>query len=273
MESYFKNKVFVITGASSGIGKALAEAALRAGALVAVCARDLDKLQRAFLQNKYAGSILPFQADVSQESDCREFINAVVEKWSRIDILINNAGMSMRALFHDLDLDVLKRLMDVNFWGTVYATKYALPFIKKEKGSIIGISSIAGYRGLPARTGYSASKFAMQGFLESLRTELLHSGVHVMWAAPGFTASNIRNTALSAHGEAQEETPLEENKLMSAEQCAAIILAGLQKKKRTIVMTTQGKATVWLNKLFPGWMDNMVFKHFAKEPGSPLGDQ
>lgn len=273
MESYFKNKVFVITGASSGIGKALAEAALEAGALVAVCARDPDKLQKAFLQNNHLESILQFRADVSKERDCRDFINAVVEQWGRIDVLINNAGISMRALFYDLDIEVLRRLMDINFWGMVYATKYALPFITKEKGSVVGISSIAGYRGLPARTGYSASKFAMQGFLEALRTELLHSGVHVMWAAPGFTASNIRNTALSADGHSQKETPLEENKLMSAEQCAAIILAGIQKRKRTIVMTGQGKATVWINKLFPGWMDNMVFRHFAKEPGSPLGDR
>jgi short-subunit dehydrogenase len=117
-------------------------------------------------------------------------------------------------------------------------------YIKKVKGTIAGISSIAGYRGLPARSGYSSSKFAMQGFLESLRTELLHTGVNVMWASPGFTASNIRNVALGAHGDAQQETPLAEDKLMTAEECAGIIFKGIKQRKRTIIMTAQGKMTV-----------------------------
>lgn len=269
MKTYLKDKVIVITGASSGIGKALAGIALEAGAKVAVCARNLAKLKEAFPQQE-KDALLLFQADVAVEKDCEAFIQAVVKEWGSIDILINNAGMSMRAMFDELDIKVLKELMDVNFWGTVYMTKFALPYIKKSKGTIAGISSIAGYRGLPARTGYSSSKFAMQGFLESLRTELLHTGVNVMWASPGFTASNIRNVALGANGSAQKETPLAEDKLMSAETCAGIIFDGIQKRKRTIVMTTQGKATVFLNKLFPAFMDKMVFNHFAKEAGSPL---
>jgi len=270
MNSYLKDKVVVITGASSGIGKALADIAFESGAKVAVCARNLSKLMEVFSKNSASENLLLLQADVSNEADCGKFIDAIVQKWNGIDILINNAGMSMRALFDELDLKVLKELMDVNFWGTVYTTKAALPYIKKSKGTIAGISSIAGYRGLPARTGYSSSKFAMQGFLESLRTELLHTGVNVMWASPGFTASNIRNVALGANGTAQKETPLAEDKLMSAETCAGIIYQGIEKRKRSIVMTSQGKMTVFLNKLFPGFMDNMVFNHFAKEPGSPL---
>jgi short-subunit dehydrogenase len=270
MNSFLKDKIVVVTGASSGIGKALADVALAAGAKVAVCARNVAKLEAAFQEVREQDRLLMIQANVALEADCSQFIDAVVKEWGSIDILINNAGMSMRAMFDDLDLKVLKELMDVNFWGTVYMTKYALPYIRKTKGTIAGISSIAGYRGLPARTGYSSSKFAMQGFLEALRTELLHSGVNVMWASPGFTASNIRNVALGADGSSQQETPLAEDKLMSANQCASIIFNGIAKRKRTIVMTAQGKATVWLNKLFPGMMDNMVFNHFAKEPGSPL---
>jgi len=270
MDYFFKNKMIAITGASSGIGKALALAALEKGANVAVCARNFEKLQNAFSQDKGADRLLLFKADVSKAEDCKSFIDAILSKWGSLDILINNAGISMRAMFADLDLNVLKNLMDINFWGTVYTTKFALPFIQKSKGSIVGISSIAGYRGLPGRTGYSSSKFAVQGFLEALRTELRKEGVHVMWAAPGFTASNIRNTALAADGNAQKETPLEEDKLMSAEQCAEIILKGIEKRKRTLIMTLQGKATVWMNKLFPKWMDKMVFNHFAKEPGSPF---
>ncbi|HRP89849.1 MAG TPA: SDR family oxidoreductase [Edaphocola sp.] len=262
-----KNKVVAITGASSGIGKALALDALKRGAKVAVCARNLDKLKQIY--STYP-EILLVQADIAQKEDCYTFIATIEKKWNRIDVLINNAGTSMRALFEDLDVKVLEELMAVNFWGTVYTTKAALPSIIKNKGTIVGISSIAGYRGLPGRTGYSASKFAMQGFFEALRTELLYKSVNIMWVAPGFTSSNIRNTALSADGNTQKETPLDESKLMSAEECANNILNGIEQRKRTIVMTSQGKLTVLLNKIFPKLMDKIVFNHFAKEPNSPI---
>ena len=265
--SSIKNKVVVITGGSSGIGKALTDAALAQGARVAVCARSIDKLQALFNPED---NLLCYKADVSKEADCRAFIDAVIAKWGGADVLINNAGISMRALFEDADLSVIRELMDINFWGTVYCTKFALPAILKNGGVVVGVSSIAGYRGLPGRTGYSASKFAMQGFLEALRTELLHTGAHVMWVSPGFTASNIRNVARSSDGSAQAETPLDESKLMSAEECARIILDGVEKRKRSVVMTTQGKLTVWINKLLPGLADKLVYNHFLKEPDSPL---
>ena len=171
----------------------------------------------------------------------------------------------MRALFDEVDLSVLKNLMDVNFWGTVYCTKYALPDILRHKGVVVGVSSIAGYRGLPGRTGYSASKFAMNGFMESLRTELLKSGVHVMVACPGFTTSNIRVAALSKDGLSHGETSMEEGKMMSSEEVARRIVDGIAAKKRTLVMTGQGKLTVLLNKLLPSLADNLVFNHFTKE--------
>lgn len=265
--SAIQDKVVVITGGSSGIGKALTEAALARGARVAVCARNLPKLQALFPQSD---KLLCLQADVSREADCKAFIDAVLQKWGAVDVLINNAGISMRALFEDVDLAVIKELMDINFWGAVYCTKYALPSLIAQKGVITGISSIAGYRGLPARTGYSASKHALQGFLEALRTELLNTGTHVMWVSPGFTSSNIRNVARSNDGTAQGETPLDENKLMSAEECAARILDAIETRKRTVVMTTQGKLAVWLNKLFPTLADKMVYRHFLKERDSPL---
>lgn len=265
--SSFANKVVVITGASSGIGKALAEEALRGGAQVAVCARNLEKLKEMFPQQE---GVLCVKADVSKEEDCKQFIEAVLQRWKKIDVLINNAGITMRALFEDADLQVIRDLMDINFWGTVYCTKFALPAIRQSKGVIIGVSSIAGYRGLPGRTGYSSSKFALQGFMEALRTELLHTGVHVMWVSPGFTSSNIRNVALSADGSAQKETPLDEGKLMTAEECARIILQAAARRKRSVIMTGQGKLTVLLSKLLPGFLDRLVYKHFLKEPGSPL---
>ncbi len=259
----------VVTGASGGIGEALAKEGLKRGAKLAVCARNMDRLKAAFAAVD-TGQILFFEADVSIEADCKAFIDATLEKWGRVDVLMNNAGISMRALFEDADLKVIRELMDINFWGTVYCTKYALPSILKHKGNITGVSSIAGYRGLPARTGYSSSKFAMQGFLEALRTELLHTGVNVMWVCPGFTASNIRNTARSASGAVQGESPMDEGKLMSAEECARLICNALQRRRRTLVMTGQGKLTVWVNKLFPALADKLVHKHFLAEPGSPL---
>lgn len=269
MPQPFENKVAVITGGTSGIGKALAIDLLKAGAKVAVCARKQDALH-AMSRELNTDALFTYVADVSKEEDCKAFIEQTIAQFGKVDILINNAGISMRALFNGVNLSVLKQLMDINFWGTVYCTNYALPSILANKGTIVGVSSIAGYRGLPGRTGYSASKFAMQGFLESLRTELLHTGVNVMWVCPGFTASNIRNTALNEKGGVQGETPLDEGKLMSAEAVAAAINNSIAKRKRTLVLTTQGKLTVFLSKILPGFLDGMVYNHFKKEPNSPL---
>ncbi|HYH55742.1 MAG TPA: SDR family oxidoreductase, partial [Anseongella sp.] len=183
----------------------------------------------------------------------------------KIDVLVNNAGISMRALFRDLDLTVLHRVMDVNFWGTVYCTKYALPSIIQNRGAVVAISSIAGYKGLPGRTGYSASKFAMQGFMESLRIENLRNGVHVMVACPGFTASNIRNTALVADGSLQGESSMEEEKMMSADEVAGLIVEGLRKRRRDLIITGQGKLTVFMSRFFPKLTDKLVYRHFTKE--------
>lgn len=263
----FKNKVIIITGASSGIGKSCAEEFAKRGASLVLAARQYVTLCEvtADLEKRYGIKALAVQADVSKEEDCEQLIKQALLTFGKIDIMLNNAGLSMRALFSELDLSVLKNLMDVNFWGTVYCTKYALPEILKTKGTIIGVSSIAGYRGLPGRTGYSASKFAMNGFMESLRTELMHTGVHVMVACPGFTTSNIRVTALSKDGSSHGETSMEEGKMMSSEEVAVHIANGIAARKRTLVMTGQGKLTVWLNKLLPALTDKLVFNHFTKE--------
>lgn len=268
----FKNKVVIVTGASSGIGKACAEEFAKRGAHLVLAARQYVTLCEfsADLEKKYNIKAIAVQTDVSKEEDCQLLIKQALITFNKIDILINNAGLSMRALFNDVDLSVLKSLMDVNFWGTVYCTKFALPEILKTKGSIVGVSSIAGYRGLPGRTGYSSSKFAMNGFMESLRTELLPTGVHVMVACPGFTASNIRVAALAKDGASHGETSMEEGKMMSAETVANIIVEGIAGRKRTLIMTGQGKLTVWINKLLPGLADKLVFNHFTKEKNAML---
>ncbi|WP_407428736.1 SDR family oxidoreductase [Arcticibacter sp.] len=262
-----KNKTVIITGASSGIGKSCAEEFARQGANLVLGARkyvDLCKIAEQ-IEQQYSVNAIAVQSDVSVEADCKHLIDQALLSFGRIDILINNAGISMRALFKDLDLIVIRNLMDVNFWGTVYCTKYAMPELLKAKGSVVGISSIAGYRGLPGRTGYSASKFAMNGFLEALRVENLKTGLHVMIAAPGFTASNIRNTALSKDGEQHGETSMDEGKMMSSEEVARTIVDGVVKRKRTLIMTSQGKLAVLMNKLIPAWVDRKVYELFTKE--------
>ena len=189
----------------------------------------------------------------------------------RIDALINNAGISMRALLEDLEPAVLRKVMDVNFWGTVYCSKYALPYLLESKGSLVGVISIAGFIGLPGRTGYAASKFAVRGFLNTVRIENMKKGLHVMVAAPGFTASNIRKTALNANGRQQGESPRNENKMMTAEKCAAIIVKGIRKRKREIIMTfVEGKLAVFLSKWLPGLVDRLSYSLMAKEPDSPF---
>lgn len=264
MAEFFRNKVVAVTGGTDGIGKALVEQLLKQGAKVATCGRNHDKLYQ--LQSEYPSYPLhAVVADVSNENDCRRFVESTIETFGGIDVLINNAGVSMRALLKDLSTDVIKKLMDVNFFGAVYCTKYALNSIINRKGSIVGISSIAGYRGLPGRSGYSASKFALQGWLEAIRTELMEDDVHVMWVCPGFTASNIRNAALTEEGKQQGESPLDEESLMSAEECAIHILNAIRKKKRTLVLTFNGKRTVFMNKFFPGWADKLVRKFFFKD--------
>lgn len=236
-----------------------------------LAARDTKKLKEvAELCRQKGAKVLIVATDVAKEDDCKNLIMETIHKFGTIDILINNAGLSMRALFAETDLSVLKKLMDVNFWGTVYCTKYALPELLKNHGSVVGVSSIAGYKGLPGRAGYSASKFAMNGFLETLRIENIKKNLHVLICAPGFTASNIRNTALTKTGVAQSESPLDENKLMPPEEVAKAILAGIKSRKKVIILSTIGKLTVLLNKFFPYFMDKMVYNRMAREADSPF---
>lgn len=266
-----KDKVVIITGGTSGIGRALAEEFGLRGSKILVTGRNKTQLETTVETMRSKGiEIEGFVGDVSLENDNLMMAKMAISKFGRIDVLINNAGISMRALFEDVDLAVVKKVMDINFYGALYATKYCLPEIIKSRGSVVGISSIAGYRGLPGRTGYSASKFALNGFLEVLRTELLKRGVHVLTACPGFTSSGIRKNALTKDGSQQGESPRAEEEMMSAEECARHIYRATVKRRRELILTSQGKLTVWLNKLFPALADRMVYNVMAKEKDSPL---
>ncbi len=266
-----KDKVVIITGGSSGIGKALAKKFGTEGSKILITGRNSEELNLAVKELSDNGVVIAgFQADVSKQEDNKKMAEEAIRLYGKIDVLINNAGISMRALFSEVDLEVVKKVMDINFYGVLYATKYCLPEIEKNKGSVIGISSIAGFRGLPGRTGYSASKFALNGFLEVLRTEFLKKDVHVLTASPGFTASNIRKRSLTKDGSSQGESPRDEAGMMSAEECANHIYRATVKRKNSIVLTTQGKLVVFLNKWLPRLTDKIVYNTMAKEANAPI---
>ena len=271
MKNAMKSKTVVITGASSGIGEAMAQLYAKMGARVVLGARSEDKLKT--LTDKITadgGQAVYCATDVTKAEDCKRLIDKAVESYGGIDILICNAGISMRAIFDDVDLSVLHRLMDVNFWGTVYCSKYALPYLQASKGSLVGISSVAGLHGLPGRTGYSASKYAMTGLLETIRIENLKKGLHVMVACPGFTASNVRFSALVADGSQQGSTPREEGKMMTAEEVAKIVARGIARRKRLCLMEAEGRSTHFVKKFAPRFLDKMFYWVMSKEPDSPF---
>jgi len=266
-----QNKVVIVTGASSGIGKAIAMEYAKNGAKVVLAARNTEKLLRLKIDiEKNGGTAVYVETDVSKKSDCENLIKQTVDRFGKIDILVNNAGISMRASFNKMKLDVIERVMNINFWGTVYCSKFALPYLLEQKGSIIGISSISGLTPLPGRTGYVASKYAMDGFLNTLRIEYMKKGLHVLVVHPGFTSSNIRNTALNEQGLSQKETPRNESRMMPAEKVAKIVLRATLKRKRDLVLTMQGKMAVWVYKNFPKLADKLIYKEMSKEPDSPF---
>lgn len=266
-----KNKVVIITGASSGIGRSLAIEAARNGAKLVLAARNISNLIEVVEEIKrFNENVIACQTDVSIKSDCQRLVETAISKFGLIDILINNAGISMRAVFADTDLKVIHRLMDVNFWGTVYCTKFALPYLLKTRGSVVGVSSTAGFMGLPGRTGYSASKFAMQGFLESLRIENIRNGLHVLIASPGFTSSNIRNSALNGKGEQQGESPRDEDSMMTSERVAKLIIRAIKIRRRNLVITLEGKFLRQIKWVVPGLIDKMIFRSMSREPDSPF---
>jgi dehydrogenase/reductase SDR family protein 7B len=266
-----KDKVVLITGGSSGIGEALAYEFGVKGSRIAITGRNQEALDNTVAGLSGKGiECLAIQADASIEEDNRVTVDQVIKKYGKLDIVVANAGISMRALIEDVDLEVVKKVMDINFNGALYIIKYALPHIMETKGSVIGISSIAGFRGLPARVGYSASKFALNGLLEVLRTEMLHRGVHVLTACPGFTATNIRERNLDAHGTPQGKTPRDESKSMSAEECARHIYKATIRRRRMLVLTFEGKAIRLINKFFPSLADRLTYNFLAREADSPF---
>ena len=257
--------VVLVTGASAGIGEALARQLAARGCRLALAARtpaDLDAVAQAC--RALGGEALAVPTDVADEAACRAFVAAAVDRYGRIDALVNNAGISMWARVDELEsLDGLRRIMAVNYFGAVACTHAALPYLTSARGRIVNVASLTGKTGVPTRSGYAASKHAMAGFFDSLRIELAGTGVTVTTAFPGFVATGVRRHAVGPDGKPLGESPVQEDRVMTPETCARLILDAADKRKREVVMTARGKAGVWLKLVAPGLVDRLAARAIA----------
>ena len=253
-------KVVVITGASKGIGAELARQLAMKGASLVLAARSPDELELVANECRGHGSqVITVKADVAVERDCQAMVSGAVLAFGGIDVLVNNAGMTMWARFEDIqDLSILERIMRVNYMGAVYCTRHALPYLRAARGVLVGVSSLAGRTGVPTRTGYSASKHAMAGFFDSLRIELADSGVAVTMIYPGFVSTGIRENATGPDGKPIRVSPVKEGEVMGVEECARLIVRGIEGRKREVVMTARGKIGLWLKLVAPGLIDRIA---------------
>ena len=260
--SHFLENVVIITGASAGIGRELALLLAEQGAWLALADRNAEKLEEVASQCRQRGcKAVVVPTDVAEQSQCKNLIERTVAEYSRIDTLINNAGITMWARFDDIrDLAMIEQIMKVNYFGSVYCTYYALPYLKKTQGRIVGICSLIGKTGVPTRSGYAASKHAMAGFFDTLRIELADYGVSVTMIYPGFVATKVRQRALGPDGKPLGKSSVREDKVMTVERCARLIAQAAAQRKREFVMTLRGRLGLWLKLIAPGLVDRFARK-------------
>lgn len=256
----FKNNVTIITGASTGIGEALAYRLADQGAQLVLTARRIAELKRVAEGVRAKGAkVIIVSADVAVQADCKKIIEAAIREFGRIDTIVLNAGMTMWANFADIaDVEIINRIMQVNYMGAVYCTHFALPHLKQSQGRIVGIASLTGLVGVPTRTGYAASKHAMRGFFDSLRIELEETGVTVTMVYPGFVATGIRENATGADGKPALIDPVDQAGVMSVADCTTLILSAIQGRKREEIMTLKGRLGQWLKLIAPSMIDGMA---------------
>ncbi|MFY9317824.1 MAG: SDR family oxidoreductase [Burkholderiales bacterium] len=264
----FAGKVVAITGASEGIGAELARQLAGKGVWLALAARNLDKLEAVAAECRACGAeAFAQRCDVSVEADCRDFIETAARRYSSLDILINNAGVSGHARFEEVtDFGWYEGMMRVNYMGSLYCTRYALPHLKLRRGQIVAISSLAGKVGVPGRTAYSPTKAAQALFFEALRLELKQSGVDVTVVYPGVVATQIRVHGYGPDGRPAGKSGLREDDAMSVQECARQILEATHARKRQLVMTLEARIGLWLQLVAPQIVDNMVLKKLKKDP-------
>jgi len=267
MAAPYEGKVVVVTGASQGIGRALViELAAQRPRLV-LAARDAAALAAVAAAGTARGAeILVVPTDVTSEASCRALVERTVERFSRLDVLVNNAGIGMLARFDEVvDLRPYEQLMRVNYLGSVYPTYHALPHLKASRGQIVAISSLAGLNGVPLRTAYAATKHAQIGFFDSLRVELLDSGVSVSVICPDFVVSEIHKRALGPDGQPLGDNPMAASRIMTAEECADLMVTAIEQRQRLLVTSARGKQARWLKLLSPGSVDKLAAAAISKK--------
>jgi short-subunit dehydrogenase len=262
----YAGKVVVVTGASQGIGKALALELSSQRPRLVLAARDAEALAAVARDCAARGAeALAVRCDVGEEASCRALVEAAIQRFQAIDVLVNNAGMGMLARFEDVtDLSQYERLMRVNYLGSVYPTFHALPHLKRSRGQIVAVSSLAGLTGVPYRSAYCATKHAQMGFFDSLRIELADSGVSVSVIAPYFVQSEIRRRSPGPDGRTVAASPIREAEIMSAEECARRIVRAMEKRQRILVMTLKGKLGRWIGLALPGLVDRLALAAVRK---------
>jgi short-subunit dehydrogenase len=258
----FTDKVIVVTGASEGIGRALCLALAPQKPKLVIAARNEERLNELMKEVESKGAqTLIVPTDVTSEEACNRLIRMTIEKWGSIDVLVNNAGRTMWTNFEDItDTSIFEKMMRLNYLGSVYCTYYALPYLKKCKGLIVAVSSVAGITGIPARTAYAASKHALFGFFDSLRIELDGTGVSVTMVAPDFVLSEIHRRALGHDGKPLGKSPLQEDKIMTAQTCAALIVKAMENRERLLLMSLRAKVGRWIRLGSPRLVDNIAKK-------------
>lgn len=255
-----KDKAVIITGASSGIGKELALRYAKEGAWLILAARNQQKLEEtAESCRNTGGKAVAVPTDVSNVDQCQHLIGSCIKEFGKIDVLVNNAGITMWSYFDKVkDLKILEEIMQVNYFGSVYCTHYALPYLKKSKGRLVAVSSLTGKTGVPTRSGYGASKHAMAGFFDTIRIELKETGVSVTTIYPGFVSTEVRQRAMGADGKPIGKSPVKENKVMTVERCVDLMIPAIASRKRELVMTFRGKLGMWIKLIAPGLVDRIA---------------
>ncbi len=265
-KNIFNQNVVILTGASSGIGRELALQLAAQGAWLALGARTTPLLEEvAELCIQRGGRAVVVTTDVSDPTQSRQLVQQTMQEFGRVDTLINNAGITMWARFEDLqNLDPMENVMRVNYFGSLYCTYAALPYLKQSRGRIVAISSLAGKAGIPTRSGYSASKHAMVGFFDSLRIELAPYGVSVTIIYPDFVATKTRQRAFGPDGKPLGQSPVQEDRVMTVEECARLTLNAVALRKRQEIMGLRGKFGLWLRLIAPGLVDRMAARAIAR---------
>jgi len=255
------NQVVIITGASTGIGRSLALRLARTGAKVAIAARRVEKLEEVAAECRVlGGEVLVVPTDVSNESQCKVLVERTIAAFGSLDMLINNAGLAVVARLEDFTtLDLFRRTLDVNFLGAVYCTYYALPYLKQSHGRIVAVSSLGGKSPAPYNSAYVSSKYAMHGFFDSLRIELIRHEVSVTIICPSWVVTNFHEAQLDKNGVSigPRGRTIYTEKMMSADRCAELILSAAEKRKRELLMSP-GRLIAWLKLISPRLLDRFV---------------